>query len=105
LRDPASPWERKNEVRVASSSLATASAVAMLLVLVALAVVGVLRRRAELWSGALIGLALCAGLAAVAASTPTMRVLAETLGYTMWWGSPAGMFVWVMIGWGAVATL
>jgi hypothetical protein len=34
-----------------------------------------------------------------------MRVLAETLGYTMWWGSPAGMFVWVMICWGALAAL
>ena len=64
-----------------------------------------LRRRAELWAGGLIALALCAGLAAVAASTPTMRVLAETLGYTMWWGSPAGMFVWVVLAWAAATLL
>jgi hypothetical protein len=32
-------------------------------------------------------------------------VLAETLGYTLWWGSPAGMFVWVMAGWGVARTL
>ncbi|MCW2970069.1 MAG: hypothetical protein JWO23_1196, partial [Solirubrobacterales bacterium] len=105
LRDPASPWERKHEVRASSGAFATISTIVILLGLLALAVAGVLRRQAELWAGALIALALCAGLAAVAASTPTMRVLAETLGYTMWWGSPAGMFVWVMVGWGTLATL
>jgi hypothetical protein len=26
-------------------------------------------------------------------------VLAETLGYTMWWASPAGMFAWVVLIW------
>jgi hypothetical protein len=105
LRNPASPWQRKTEVRTASSGLATASSVVMLLALLAVAVVGVLRRRPDLWAGALIALSLCAGLAAVASATPAMRVLAETLGYTMWWGSPAGMFVWVMLGWAAVAML
>jgi hypothetical protein len=105
LRDPASPWERKNEVRVANSTLATASTVVMLAALVVLGVVGVLRRRAELWAGALIALALCGGLATLAASTPTMRVLAETLGYTMWWGSPAGMFVWVLLAWAATKAI
>jgi hypothetical protein len=105
LRDPASPWERKHEVRASSGAFATVSTIVILLALLALAIAGVLRRQAELWAGALIALALCAGLAAVAASTPTMRVLAETLGYTMWWGSPAGMFVWVMVGWGTLATL
>ena len=64
-----------------------------------------LRRRTELWSGALIALFLCAGLYAVTAATPTKRVLAETLGYTMWWGSPAGMFVWVMLAFSAVAII
>jgi hypothetical protein len=105
LRNPASPWERKNEVRASSGALANVSSAAILAVLLVVGVVGVLRRRAELWAGALIALALCAGLAAVAASTPTMRVLAETLGYTMWWGSPAGMFVWVMLAFAAVALL
>jgi hypothetical protein len=105
LRNPASPWERKNEVRTGSATLASSSSVVMLVALVALVAVGVRRREPELWAGALIALALCAGLATVAASTPTKRVLAETLGYTMWWGSPAGMFVWVMLGWAAVSGL
>jgi hypothetical protein len=83
--------------------VATITTVLMLVVLLALAAIGALRRRSELWTGALIALALCAGLFAVAEATPTKRVLAETLGYTMWWGSPAGMFVWLMVAWGVVA--
>jgi hypothetical protein len=102
LRNPASPWNRKFEVREATSALATVSTVVLLAALLAVAVIGVMRRRSELWAGALIALMLCAGLYAVAAATPTKRVLAETLGYTMWWGSPAGMFVWVVLAWSAV---
>jgi hypothetical protein len=105
LRNPASPWNRKFEVRETTSTLATVSTILILVALSAVAAIGALRRRAELWSGALIALLLCAGLYAVAAATPTKRVLAETLGYTMWWGSPAGMFVWVMLAFSAVVVV
>jgi hypothetical protein len=105
LRNPASPWERKFEVRSSSSTLATISTLLVLIALVGVAAIGVARRRAELWAGALIALALCAGLFAVAEATPTKRVLAETLGYTMWWGSPAGMFVWMLLAWAGVSVL
>jgi hypothetical protein len=105
LRNPASPWDRKFEVRRSSSALATVSAVLILMALMGVAAIGFLRRRAEIWAGALIALALCAGLFAVAEATPTKRVLAETLGYTMWWGSPAGMFVWVLLAWAGVSVL
>jgi hypothetical protein len=103
LRNPASPWNKKYEVRTSSSALATGATVLILVALLAIAAIGVIRRRAELWAGALIALMLCAGLFAVAEATPTKRVLAETLGYTLWWGSPAGMFVWGVIAWSAVA--
>jgi hypothetical protein len=105
LKNPASPWDRKFEVRKASSTVATVSTVLILIALLAIAVIGVVRRRAELWAGALIALALCAGLFAVAEATPTKRVLAETLGYTMWWGSPAGMFVWTLLAWAGVSAV
>jgi hypothetical protein len=105
LRNPSSPWNRKYEVRTRSSAAATITTVLALAMLLALAAVGVLRRRAELWTGALIALALCVGLFAVAEATPVKRVLAETLGYTMWWGSPAGMFVWLALVWGVVTVL
>ncbi len=105
LTNPASPWERKNEVRTAASALASVSTLLALCALIVIAAAGLLRRRVELWAGALIALALCAGLAAVAAATPTTRLLAATLGYTMWLGSPIGMFVWVVLAWALVDML
>ncbi|HEY5045078.1 MAG TPA: hypothetical protein VII53_04410 [Solirubrobacteraceae bacterium] len=101
LIDPRSPWERKTDVRRAPGALAGASCLLMLCALLTIAAVGLRRRRADLFAGALIALVLCAALAAVAASTPTTHLLAATLGYTLWWGSPAGMFVWTILGWSA----
>jgi hypothetical protein len=105
LRTPSSPWQRKYEVRSGTSALARASCIAALCALFALIVVGLRVRRRELISGGVIGLLLCLALAVDAAATPTLRVLAETLGYTMWWGSPAGMFVWLLLAWSATALL
>jgi hypothetical protein len=105
LRNQASPFERKNEVRAAPSTLAVVSTALALCALLIVAVVGFRRRRPDLWVGALIAVTLCAGLAAVAASTPTLRVLAATLGYTLWFGSPAGMFVWVVLAWAPITIL
>ena len=76
-----------------------------LFALLLVAAVGFLRRRPDLWVAALIALSLCAGLAAVASSTPTLRVLAATLGYTLWFGSPAGMFVWLVLVWAPITIL
>src|SRR5581483_3256873 len=78
------------------------TAIGLLVALLAFAALGLWRRRIALWSGALLALALCLALAEVASATPTTRLLSATLGYTMWWGSPAGMFVWLVAGWGAV---
>jgi hypothetical protein len=100
--DPAYPYERKNEVRRSLGVFRSLSALALLAALLAAAVLGLRRRRVPLWSGALIALALCVALAEVAAATPTTHLLSSTLGYTMWWGSPAGMFVWLIVGWSAV---
>ena len=104
LEKPRSPWERKFEVRTRPDTLASVSCMLMLCALVAIAAIGLLRRRAAICAGALIALALCVALAVVAATTPSTNLLAATLGYTMWWGSPAGMFVWVVLGW-SIATL
>ncbi len=105
LKNPASPWQRKFEVRAAPSALATVSTLLLLCALLLVGAVGLLRRRVELWAGALIALALCAALGAVAAATPTTRLLSATLGYTMWVGSPIGMFAWVILAWALMATL
>lgn len=103
--DPASPWERKNEVRTEPGALAAVSTLLALVALSLIAAIGVHRRRVDLWAGAVIALVLCATLALVAAATPTTRLLAATLGYTMWWGSPAGMFVWLILAWAPAAIL
>ncbi|MDQ6810752.1 MAG: hypothetical protein M3Z95_02485 [Actinomycetota bacterium] len=103
--DPASPYERKSEVRTAPGALATVSTLLALSALLLVGAIGVHRRRVELWTGALIALVLCAALGVVAAATPTLPALAATLGYTMWWGSPAGMFVWVILAWIPAAML
>jgi hypothetical protein len=105
LQSPRSPWERKADVRTTASTLGSASSLLMLCALLAVAVVGLRRRRADLCAGALVALALCAALAVVAATTPATHLLASTLGYTLWWGSPAGMFVWVILGWSVAVVL
>jgi hypothetical protein len=105
LTDPSSPWERKNEVRVESDTLAMVSTLLALCALLAVAAVGLMRRRVADTAGALIALTLCLGLVAIAYSTPTTRLLGGTLAYTLWWGSPAGMFVWLMLGWSLVRAL
>jgi hypothetical protein len=99
LTDPSSPWERKNEVRVESDTFTTVSTLLALCALLTVAAVGLVRRRVADTAGALIALTLCLGLVAIAYSTPTTRLLGGTLAYTLWWGSPAGMFVWLMLGW------
>lgn len=105
LRNPASAFERKYEVRATPSALASATTVVALCALLIVAAAGIVRRRSEAWVGALIALGACGGLAAVAAATPTTRLLAATLGYTMWSGSPIGMFVWVMLAWATAKML
>ncbi len=99
LQTPKSRWQRKYEVRSTPTALATNSTIAMLAALVLVALVALLRRRRDVATLALTALVLCPALASVAASTPTPRRLSATLGYTMWWGSQAGMVVWLALGW------
>jgi hypothetical protein len=105
LTRPASPWERKLDVRRPASALASVSSVAMLAWLVLASVLALRRGRRELAAGAAVALVLCAAVFALASATPSPRMLAATLGYTLWWASPAGMFVWLIAAWSAVSLL
>ena len=105
LQTPKSRWQRKYEVRSTPSALATNSTIAMLAALVLMAAVALVRRRRDVATLALTALVLCPALGAVAASTPTPRRLSATLGYTMWWGSQAGMVVWLALAWVLVLVL
>ncbi len=105
LENPSSPWSKKHEVRPAPGTLAIASAALVLCGLLLLAGIGLLRRRVELWAAALIALALCASVAAIASATPTSRLLSGTVAYTLWLASPVGMFAWVVLAWMPIGLL
>jgi hypothetical protein len=97
-----SPWSRKYEVHYAVKSLAAISAALILGWLVIAVVLGLLRRRLDVAAGAACALAMCLGIAAGTASTPTGRILGGTLAYTLWTSSIVGAFTWLVAVWSAV---
>jgi hypothetical protein len=98
---PASRYDRKLDVRATPRPLSVGSSLAALGALASIALAGLRHRRRDLAAAALIGLLLCAALFADTAATPDVRVMAATLGYTMWWGSQVGMWVWLIPAWAA----
>jgi hypothetical protein len=96
---PASEWDRKVDVRQTPSSAETDSTIALLGALALAGLIGAFTRRRDLTAAALIGLGLCGAIGIEAASNPSTRLLAETLGYTMWWGSELGFWVWLILAW------
>jgi hypothetical protein len=83
----------------------SAATISALLVLCALAVTTLAaipaRRRELVWGGVIAGL-LCALFVGLASATPVHSV--HSLGYTLWWGSLVGMWVWLLLLW-SVAVL
>ena len=96
---PASEWERKRDVRATPSAGRMDSTIVLLAALALAGLIGAVRRRWDLAAAALIGLGLCVAIGLEAASNPSTQLLAETLGYTMWWGSELGLWVWLMLAW------
>ncbi len=96
---PGTRWDRKLDVRTVPSLLARDSTIAILLALALAGLLGLLRRRRDVTAAALIAFVLCAALAVNAAETPTIPVMAATLGYTLWWGSLLGMWTWLVLAW------
>lgn len=96
---PASEWERKADVRRTPSPMQSDSAIALLAALALAGLVGACVARWDLAAAALIGLGLCAAIGLSAAANPATRLLAETLGYTLWWGSELGLWVWLVLAW------
>jgi hypothetical protein len=96
---PATRWDRYNDVLAQTTLLRLATTIVLLAALAVLALLGWRRERWDLAAAALIGLVLCLTLGAVAAHTPVRPVLASTVGYTLWWASQCGMWVWLILGW------
>ena len=61
------------------------------------------RRRVDLWAAGALSLVLCAAMALDASSTPRQAFI--TVDYTLRWFSPAGMCVWLLLGWSLVELL
>jgi MYXO-CTERM domain-containing protein len=96
---PATEWSRKVDVRTTPTSAESDTTIAMLVALGVVALVGLLRRRRDLATAALIAFALCAALDANVAQTPVTPLLAATIGYTAWWASMLGMWLWLVLAW------
>jgi hypothetical protein len=78
--------------------LAFGSGTLLLAALVLVIVIAARRGRADIASATAIGIVLCAAVAFDAAVTRA-GLLSLTVGYTLWWASPAGMWVWLVLGW------
>ena len=98
---PASEWERKRDVLAAPGSAQENFAIAVLAALALAGVGAALRRRLDVSAAALIGLGLCGALLAQVSANPSSTMLEETLGYTLWWGSEVGLWVWLVLAWAA----
>jgi hypothetical protein len=96
LRRPGDPFDtRLSDVLSEPSSRAAISTIVLLAALALVVALARWHRRWDLAAGAAIGLWLAAALDAVAAKTPLVAY--KVLGYTLWWGSVAGMWVWLIL--------
>jgi hypothetical protein len=100
LRARSSVGDQLSDAFRSPGVLSDLSCVVFLIALAALVVLGIRRREPTSAAGAALALVLCAALTAAPASTPTRNLLGLTLGYTLWWGAPAGMFAWLVLAWG-----
>ncbi|HEV2982455.1 MAG TPA: hypothetical protein VGX51_13590, partial [Solirubrobacteraceae bacterium] len=96
------PFSRKHDVLRSSSTLANVSAALILGWLALSAALALRRRRPDVVAGAVLALLLCAAVFSIASATPTKRMLAETLGYTLWSATTVGMFAWLIALWALV---
>jgi hypothetical protein len=102
LTRPGEPFVRKYDVRRPASTLANVSTAVILGWLLLAIALAIRRRRQDVAAGAVLALALCAAVWAIAKATPTSHLLSATLGYTLWSATTVGMFVWLMALWTAV---
>ena len=104
LRSPQSPTQRTFEIFAPVGAGRAISALAVLGGLAAVLLVGIRRQRKDVVTAAALALILCATLAVVTASFPNTPATIFSYSYASYWAIPAGMFVWLALGWSA-ATL
>jgi hypothetical protein len=99
LHDPRSPLERIGDLGRHPNGLAVGSSLVVLGGLAAVSLVGWRRRRGDVLAAAAVALVLCAALVLTTGSIP--KTSFGSVGYALWWASPAGMFVWLALLWSA----
>ena len=103
LGDPHVGLDRVIDLTIRPAAGTIASAALILMALVALVPIGLRLGRRDVAAGAALAVALVASVALVTASTPEDSF--TTLGYGLRWASPAGMWIWLVLGWSAVTLL
>jgi hypothetical protein len=103
LQAPRNAFQRLIDLNAKPSLLAAVTASLVVLGLAAAVVAGVRRRSPQLWAAGAIGLFICLAVAVDVSSTP--REAALTTQYTLRWAAPAGMCVWLLLGWCLVSML
>jgi hypothetical protein len=97
LQEDRNALVRANDLAARPGAFQIATAGLVLMALAVCTVAGWRRRRADLCAAGVIGLALCAAVATSAASNPVKSLF--NVGYLLRWASPAGMSVWLVLGW------
>jgi hypothetical protein len=103
LGQPQTGLERVADLVSAPSATRIATAALVLAGLLAATLAGVRRRRHDVAAAGALALVLCAAMAVVTRSTPYDSL--PTLTYSLRWGSPVGMFTWLVLGWSAATLL
>jgi hypothetical protein len=99
LDRPQGVLERIGDITVWPSPLAIVTAAVVLGGLAVVTLHGWRRRRADVFAAGVLGLTLCAAIFSATSSTPTNAT--QTLDYVLRWTSPAGMAVWLLLGFAA----
>jgi hypothetical protein len=100
LKDSRDPVQRVGDLTVRPGAHKIASALLALAALAAVATIGWRRRRADLTAAGALGIVLCVTVGLAASSTPAKSF--GTVVYTLRWTSPAGLCVWLLLGWALV---
>jgi hypothetical protein len=105
LRAPQRAQSRTFEIFARPSATAIASAVLLLAGLAIALAVAALRRRWDVAAACGLALGLAAALAVMTAGFPNNGSDIFSYSYSSWWAAPAGMWVWLAMGWSGVALL
>jgi hypothetical protein len=103
LQDDRTPLVRANDLAARPGAFAIATALLAWVGLAVSAAIGWRRRRADLCAAGAIGLTLCVAVGLSASSIPLESMF--NVGYLLRWASPAGMCVWLLLGWSLAAVL